>query len=121
MVGSRAVAWRLTSVVCAVLAIAVPIARADGPEAGPEEALDKKIAVWRFDALGIDAEIVQRLETLFRLELDRLDRVPLPSRKDIESKITAAEQNCTGEEKCLTAIGKRLGVDFVVTGTVGSL
>jgi hypothetical protein len=91
------------------------------PTAGPEEALDKKIAVWRFDALGIDAEIVQKLETLFRLELDRLDKVPLPSRRDIESKITAAEQNCTGEEKCLQAIGKRLGVDYVVTGTVGSL
>ena len=56
-----------------------------GPN-GPEEALDKKIAVWRFDALGIDAEIVQRLETLFRLELDRLDKVPLPSRRDIESQ-----------------------------------
>jgi hypothetical protein len=91
------------------------------PATGPEEALDKKIAVWRFDALGIDAEIVQKLETLFRLELDRLDKVPLPSRRDIESKITAAEQNCTGEEKCLQAIGRRLGVDYVVTGTVGSL
>jgi hypothetical protein len=92
-----------------------------GTPNGPEEALDKKIAVWRFDALGIDAEIVQRLETLFRLELDRLDRVPLPSRREIESKMTPAEQNCGGEEKCLTAIGKRLGVDYVVTGTVGSL
>lgn len=88
---------------------------------GPEELIDKKIAVWRFDALGIEAEIVQRLETLFRMELDRLDKVPQPSRRDIERNITAAEQNCTGEEKCLTAIGKRLGVDFVVTGTVGQL
>jgi PEGA domain len=87
----------------------------------PEEALDKKIAVWRFDALGIDAEIVQRLETLFRLELDRLDKVPLPTRRDIEAKLTSAEQGCTGEEKCLTAIGKRLNVDYVITGTVGSL
>ncbi len=88
---------------------------------GPEEILDKKIAVWRFDALGIDTEIVQRLETLFRLELDRLDKVPLPSRHDIESKVTRSEQNCTGEEKCLVAIGRRLGVDYVITGTVGSL
>lgn len=101
--------------------IAMQTAPVCAQQAGPEEALDKKIAVWRFDALGIDAEIVQKLETLFRLELDRLDRVPLPSRRDIEAKITAAEQNCTGEEKCLTAVGKRLGVDFVVTGTVGSL
>ncbi|HEX7699331.1 MAG TPA: hypothetical protein VF403_01335, partial [Kofleriaceae bacterium] len=82
------------SVVAASLpAFAQPApAPSNGP--GPEEALDKKIAVWRFDALGIDAEIVQRLETLFRLELDRLDKVPLPSRRDIESKITASEQNC---------------------------
>ncbi len=47
--------------------------------------------------------------------------MPLPSRRDIESKMTAVEQNCGGEEKCLTAIGKRLDVDYVVTGTVGSL
>jgi hypothetical protein len=116
------VARRLASVVLAASVIASPWVRAQ-PETGPgpEEALDKKIAVWRFDALGIDAEIVQRLETLFRLELDRLDRVPLPTRQTIESKVTPAEQNCTGEEKCLSAIGKRLGVDFVVTGTVGSL
>ena len=108
----------------AALVLAASVVAASPPasaQPGPEEALDKKIAVWRFDALGIDAEIVQRLETLFRLELDRLDRVPLPSRRDIESKMTAAEQNCGGEEKCLTAIGKRLNVDYVITGTVGSL
>lgn len=109
------------SLVAASLPALAQPAPAPSTDAGPEEALDKKIAVWRFDALGIDAEIVQRLETLFRLELDRLDRVPLLSRHEIESKMTATEQNCGGEEKCLTAIGKRLGVDYVVTGTVGSL
>ncbi len=113
--------WFASFVIAASMIAAVPADAQQAPSGGPEEALDKKIAVWRFDALGIDAEIVQRLETLFRLELDRLDRVPLPSRRDIESKITAAEQNCTGDEKCLSAIGKRLNVDYVVTGTVGSL
>lgn len=120
-------AGRIASLVSCALVLAVPRpSQAGDPTApvadgGPEVSLDKKIAVWRFDALGIDAEIVQRLETLFRMELDRLDKQPLPSRRDIESKITPAEQNCTGEEKCLAAIGKRLGVDFVVTGTVGAL
>jgi hypothetical protein len=110
---------RVVSLVMGVLALAfVTSARA---QSTPDELIDKKIAVWRFDALGIDNEIVQRLETLFRMELGRLDRVPQPTRRDIERTVTAAEQNCTGEEKCLTAIGKRLGVDFVVTGTVGSL
>jgi hypothetical protein len=87
----------------------------------PDELLDKKIAVWRFDALGIDNEIVQRLETLFRMELDRLNKVPQPSRRDVERSTTSAEQNCTGEEKCLVAIGKKIGVDYMVTGTVGAL
>ncbi len=111
---------RLATVVSLVLALASSV-RADAPGPPPEEALDTKIAVWRFDALGIDPEIVQRLETLFRLELERLDRVPLPSRRDIESKLSTNEQACAGDDKCLAAIGKRLGVDFVVTGTVGSL
>jgi TolB-like protein len=96
-------------------------AHADDSVIDPAEVLNKKIAVWRFDALGIDPEIAQRLETLFRMELDRLDRQPLPSRTVVEKAVTPAEQNCTGEEKCLTSIGKRLGVDVVVTGTVGSL
>lgn len=123
MVRSVSVLLRIASITLALglaLGMKLPAANADlGP--GPEEALNKKIAVWRFDALGIDPEIVLRLETLFRMEIDRLDREQLPSRKDIESKITASEQNCTGEEKCLTAIGKRLRVDYMVTGTVGSL
>jgi hypothetical protein len=101
-----------------VLAALASVARA---QPAADELLDKKIAVWRFDALGIDNEIVQRLETLFRMELDRLDKVPQPTRRDIERSITSQEQNCTGEEKCLSAIGKRLGVEYVVTGTVGSL
>ncbi|HEY5949169.1 MAG TPA: PEGA domain-containing protein [Kofleriaceae bacterium] len=114
---------REASLVCAVIALAAAslVPPAAHAQPGPEELLDKKIAVWRFDALGIDNEIVQRLETLFRMELDRLDRVPQPSRRDIERSVTSAEQNCTGEEKCLVSIGKRLGVEYVVTGTVGSL
>jgi TolB-like protein len=88
---------------------------------GPEEAISTKIAVWRFDALGIEPELVNRLETLFRMELDRLVKAPLPSRREIERVVTADQKDCTGEEKCLSAIGKKLGVDVVVTGTVGSM
>ena len=110
---------RLTSLVAsALLLVGSPIARA---EEGPTEALDQKIAVWRFDALGIEPELVQRLETLFRMELDRLAKKPLPTRREIDRVVTADQQNCTGEEKCLGAIGKKLGVDVVVTGTVGAM
>jgi hypothetical protein len=107
--------------VVALLCAIAPLQQARAQEASGEELLDKKIAVWRFDALGIENEIVQRLETLFRMELGRLDKVPQPSPRDIERVLTGADQNCTGEEKCLQSIGKKLGVEFVVTGTVGSL
>ncbi len=101
-----------------VLVVMTSIAHA---QPGPEELLTQKIAVWRFDALGIEAELVARLETLFRMELDRLAKQPMPSRRDIDRVITADQRECTGEEKCLAAIGKKLGVDVVVTGTVGSM
>ncbi|MBA2538207.1 MAG: PEGA domain-containing protein [Deltaproteobacteria bacterium] len=92
-----------------------------GPDPGPEQALSQKIAVWRFDALGIEPELVGRLETLFKLELERLMKTPLPTRNEINRATTVADRECTGEDKCLAAIGKKVNVDVVVTGTVGSL
>lgn len=88
---------------------------------GPEQALNQKIAVWRFDALGIEPELVARLETLFRMELERLAKQPLPTRREIERVVGAEQLDCTGEEKCLGAIGRKLGVDVMVTGTVGAM
>jgi len=145
MIGSRFVR-ALTSLVASALAVVAlailaPAARADrtpaappeaapprvidprGPAVGqePEEVLDQKLAVWRFDALGIDPELVARLETLFRMELDRLDKQAMPSRRDIDRAITGDARECTGEDRCLAAIGKRLGVDVILTGTVGQL
>lgn len=124
----------LTSFVLCALAVVAPItsraappapspspAPRPPPEAGPEEALDQKLAVWRFDALGIDPELVARLETLFRMELDRLDKQAMPTRRDIDRAITGEARECTGEEKCLATIGKKLGVDVILTGTVGQL
>ncbi|MGH9885299.1 MAG: hypothetical protein ACREBE_07210, partial [bacterium] len=129
MLGSLLVLRALTSLVVSALVVVAPVtARADrqatasaAAAEGPEEVLDQKLAVWRFDALGIDPELVARLETLFRMELDRLDRQPMPSRRDIDRAITGDARECTGEDRCLAAIGKRLGVDVILTGTVGQL
>jgi PEGA domain len=101
-------------------AAALPPAAAQVVDA-PQQALAQKIAVWRFDALGIEAELVARLEALFRSELDRLAVSPLPGRREIDRTITGALTECTGEDSCLAAIGKRLGVDVVVAGSVGAL
>lgn len=117
---------RLTTSVALAVAIAMAGVRATAaqprsPETGPEQAITQRIAVWRFDALGIEPELVARLETLFRMELDRLAKQPMPTRREVERAVTADQRECTGEEKCLGAIGKKLGVDVVVTGTVGAL
>jgi hypothetical protein len=126
MLGSLFVLRALTSVVMSVLVVAPVTLRAAPPGPAlipgePEEVIDQKLAVWRFDALGIDAELVARLETLFRMEIDRLDKHPMPTRRDIDRTITGDARDCTGAEKCLAAIGKKLGVDIIVTGTVGQL
>jgi hypothetical protein len=118
------VVWRLTTfaVLAAALGGARPAAaQPRAPDTGPEQAITQRIAVWRFDALGIEPELVARLETLFRMELDRLAKQPMPSRREVERAVTADQRECTGEEKCLGAIGKKLGVDVMVTGTVGAL
>jgi len=126
---------RLASLVLGVLMVMAPVASvtvaraqpspspAPAPSVteGPEAALDQKIAVWRFDALGIENELVARLETLFRMELARLSKHPLPTRREIERAVTSEQQNCTGEERCLASIGKKIGVDVVITGTVGAM
>lgn len=115
----------LTSLGLSALVVVAPVtSRAQplpAPEGGPEEAIDQKLAVWRFDALGIAPELVARLETLFRMELDRLDKQPMPTRREIDRAITGDARDCTGEDKCLAAIGKKLGVDVILTGTVGQL
>jgi hypothetical protein len=124
MLGCRLVRTALTSLVASALVAVAPLSARAEPQpadAGPEEVLDKKLAVWRFDALGIDAALVAQLETLFRMELDRLNQQPMPSRRDIDRAITGELRDCTGEDRCLAAIGKKLGVDVVLAGTVGQL
>lgn len=82
-----------------------------------------KVALVRIEPLGLEPELVARLESLFRAELERLEGAPLPPRRDVD-KVIAGDANtraCTGEPDCLAAIGKKLGVQAVVFGTVGAL
>src|ERR1700755_716340 len=55
------------------------------------------------------------------MELERLDKQPIPRQRDVERAITGDARECTGEDRCLAAIGKKLGVDVILTGTVGQL
>ncbi len=96
---------------------------AQSADDGSHKRLGKSIAVLGLDALGVDEERVRRLESLFRIELQRLAGKAMPSRKAIEDMFRGNRRlrACTGRTRCLAAIGRKLGVDFVVTGNVASL
>lgn len=119
----RGCALQQCTLVGVLLCAAVSLAAAQEASAlpAPDAALTQKIAVWRFDALGIEPELVARLEALFRSELDRLTVTPMPTRRDLERSLPKELSDCTGEDRCLAAIGKRLAVDVMVAGSVGAL
>jgi hypothetical protein len=84
--------------------------------------MGRSIAVLGFDALGMDADKVARLETLFRMELERLAGRTTPSPREIARALRGSPlARCGGENTCLAAIGKKLAVEVVVTGNVAQL
>ncbi len=78
------------------------------------------VAMVGLDALGMNEERVRRLETLFLKELELLTQTTVPDRRAV-AKLNRRLRSCDGGNKCLSAIGKALNVDFVVAGSVGSL
>jgi hypothetical protein len=109
------------------LALAPSVAAAPPTGAAPSPAsstlVGSRILVLGFDPLGLEADKVERLELLFRKELERLAGAPSPSRRDV-AKLFARDRalaGCGGEPACLAAIGKKLGVALVVSGNVAQL
>lgn len=100
---------------CIVLsAVDMGAARAAPKEQAPS------VALVGFDALGMDQERVQRLETLFLKELERLTGKPVLSRRAL-AKLNRRLRRCDGSNACLAAIGSALKVDVVVAGNVAEL
>ncbi len=119
---------RLLNALALALALGALAGRARAQGAGKPVAptatgaITQSLAVLGLDALGIDEERVRRLDSLFRIELARLAGRPLPTPRDIALKLKGTKLgDCSGETKCLAAIGKKLGVDLVVSGNVASL
>jgi len=131
VVGSALVATRekgiFTVVAAAVAALALSSpALADEPPAKQPSAIydyrGKRIAVVPFDALGLDEERVLKLEALFRNELERFSGVRGPTRRQV-AKVAKNRRyaRCSGETRCLAAIGKKLGVELAIAGNVAAL
>ena len=108
---------------CALLVVVAAVLTAAPARAAEPAARKGSIALLRIEPLGLEPELVGRLEALFRLELERLQGVPLPARRDVDRVVAAdaALRGCSGETECLAAIGKKLGVQFMVSGTVAAL
>lgn len=78
------------------------------------------VALVGFDALGMDQERVLRLETLFLKELERLTQKRVPGRRAV-SRLSRRLRRCNGNNRCLSAIGRALKVDVVISGNVAAL
>jgi len=81
------------------------------------------LAIFRVDPLGVDPQIVARLEGLMRIELGRLADATLPTPRRVRELVKHYPelQNCTGEVRCLVQVGELLGVARVISGNVGGL
>jgi PEGA domain len=124
--GDHAVARSTIAVAAAVAALAgartAPAQPAGQPAASASATPAPRIAVLGLDALGMDDEKVARLEALFRMELERLAGGPTPSRREIARALRGSPLGrCAGENGCLAGIGRKLGVDLVVSGNVAEL
>jgi hypothetical protein len=80
-------------------------------------------ALFRLDPLGIEPEIVEQLERILRVELERALGQTLPARAEVE-RVAASNKKlagCTGDPSCLSPLAKLLKATRVVTGNVGGL
>ncbi len=102
-----------------VLTMMVATARAEAPKT----AEPVSYALFRLDPLGIEEQIVDQLERILRVELERVIGRPLPSREKVE-KVAAANPKlaaCTANPECLVPLAKALSASRIIAGNVGGI
>jgi len=101
-----------------------PPAPASPPAPAPPPASAKgTYALFRLDPLGIAPDIVDQLERILRVELERVLGQTLPSRADVE-KVAAQNKKlagCTADPECLAPLARALKAQRIVAGNVGGL
>jgi hypothetical protein len=80
-------------------------------------------ALFRLDPLGIEPQIVDQLQRILRVELQRVVGHELPSERAVADAVAAnpALANCTADPRCLSPLAKTLKVTRIVSGNVGGL
>ncbi len=80
-------------------------------------------ALFRLDPLGIQTEIVDQLERILRVEMERVLGQTLPPRAEVE-RVAASNKKlagCTGDPSCVAPLARLLKATHIVTGNVGGL
>jgi PEGA domain len=109
-------------VLLVVAGLALP-ARAEPPKPPKPAEEPAGYALFRLDPLGIEPQIVEQLERILRVELERVIGSPLPSRDKVE-KVAAANPKlaaCTANPECLVPLAKALSSSKIIAGNVGGL
>ncbi len=80
-------------------------------------------ALFRLDPLGIPDEIVDQLERILRVELERAVGRTLLPRATIDKAVAANPRlaTCTADAQCLAPLGRLIGAGHIVAGNVGGL
>jgi PEGA domain-containing protein len=80
-------------------------------------------ALFRLDPLGIEPQIVDQLQRILRVELQRVVGKELPSERAVADVVAANPKlaACTADPACLAPLAKALHVTRVVAGNVGGL
>jgi PEGA domain-containing protein len=80
-------------------------------------------ALFRLDPLGIEPQIVDQLQRILRVELQRVVGHELPSERTVADAVAANPKlaNCTADPTCLSPLAKTLKVTRIVAGNVGGL
>jgi len=80
-------------------------------------------ALFRLDALGVESDIVDQLERILRVEIERATAQKLPSRTEVE-RVTASNKKlagCTADPACLAPLAQLLHATRIISGNVGGL
>ena len=89
------------------------------------EGMPVKAAVLELESHGVDPVIASSLTEVLSLELRRSGRLDIITRDEVRDMLTIefekAVLECRSQTDCLIEIGGALGVDFLVSGSVGRL
>ncbi len=87
------------------------------------EAERSSYALFRLDPLGIGPDVVDQLERLLRVEMERVLGASLPPRSELDKVLAGNKKwaGCTADPDCLAPIARALKVQRIVAGNVGGL